>query len=97
MTRLMTIVNTSNWDGENWVLTVEYDRRNSDGEQVTESNKIVLEPGERFYFNPGFRRLVSIEPAESKTPEPFLLNGRQVVPSVVATVGRGIDRPDWRT
>ena len=83
MTRSLTVVNTSNWDGEEYLVKTRWKRGNPDaGWEET-----VLKPGEMKAVFPESMDIEFVE-QESKKPEPFYLNGYQVLPSVIATVGR---------
>ena len=87
MTRSVTIVNTSNWDGEDWLVRQRY---LGVGENVSPGTwrEERLRPGEMFSCmigSPGWE--VEVVASDSKEPEPFMLNGKQVVPAVVALVG----------
>ena len=92
MTRSVTIVNTSNWDGEDWIIK----QRHKSPSQAGTGNVVNVGPWNEVRITPGqsFRSMlgspnweVEIEPVESKTPEPFYLNGKQVLPIVVSYVG----------
>ena len=77
MTRQVTIVNTSNWDGEDWIVSL-HQKGTGNVERTT------LKPGEQTDFNPEYEE-VSFEATESKTPEPVSLTGKgQVFPQVLA-------------
>lgn len=88
MTRSVTIVNTSNWDGEDWIVRQRY---LGEGENASpgEWTKELLRPGEMtscMIGKPAWE--VEVVAYNSKEPEPFMMNGEQVLPSVVAVVGR---------
>ena len=80
MTRSMVFTNTSNWDGEDYVLrewdggTVGYDQK---ARALTE---VTLKPGETTVVYPREGDAYSFEPVESKEITPFMMNGRQMVP-----------------
>ena len=78
MTRSVTITNTSNWDGEDYIFPDPY-------------GKIVrIRPGESNTFTPPADYALTFEEAEGKTPEPFMAPGeksgkradKQVMPHV---------------
>ena len=91
MTRSMVFTNTSNWDGEDYVI------RRSDGGIVAfgtstrlgeESHsvklkEVTLSPGQHVVVYPSGveGEAYTFEPVESKETEPFMMNGRQMIPS----------------
>ena len=79
MTRSITIVNTSNWDGEDYEFEITKTTENT-GEKHTVS----LKPGEKHILSPYAYQetTIAVKATESKKPEPFYLNGRQVLPDV---------------
>lgn len=83
MTRSVTIVNTSSWDGEDYVIRTRI-------KGVMEGAKWdarQLKPGESFAAYPDHFD-IQFEAVDSKTPEPFHLNDKQVFPRVISWVGR---------
>ena len=87
MTRSVTIVNTSNWDGEDWVVKERF--RGSGNSDPGPWNETIIKPGENTHSMLGSSNWeVKIEATESKEPKPFDLSGRgQVFPQVVSWVG----------
>ena len=85
MTRSITIVNTSNWDGEDWVVRT----RNHSSEDKWESMR--LSPGQKMALNPQYQEF-SIDADNSKVPEPFndKDGGGQIFP-IAYTRFEGID------
>ena len=87
MTRSVTIVNTSNWDGEDYLV------RKAPGGSWWRQNKaipdsvVTLKPGESISLCPEVTDF-EIRPTNSKKPEPFRLNGDQVFPVVLSYVGQ---------
>ena len=85
MTRSVTITNTSNWDGEDWVIK---ERFKSIDNNPGPWNEIIVKPGESIHSMMGSPNWeVEIKAVNSKEPEPFYLNGKQVFPRVVSWVG----------
>ena len=85
MTRSVTIVNTSNWDGEDWVVKERFKGNGDPGPW----NEATIKPGESVHSMLGSPNWeVEIEATESKVPKPFDLSGRgQVFPQVMSWVG----------
>ena len=81
MTRSVTIVNTSNWDGEDYIIR----ERNKNNENATPV-ETRIKPGESKQVSPDYID-IEFEAADSKEPEPFELNGQQVFPFVISSVG----------
>ena len=85
MTRSITIVNTSNWDGEDY--EVRFETVVGGVETVR-----ILRPGERCSFNPAHQKMTFVEkdrlPDNSRS---FNLHGvgpaKQVFPFVISGVG----------
>ena len=83
MTRSITIVNNSNWDGEDYVLksNVEF----GPGEM-----EVTLKPGEMRTLTPRKGQEISFDAVDSKEPEPFYkpiieenrLGRKQILPRV---------------
>ena len=69
MTMSLTLVNTSNWDGEDY--------------QVTDENSEIhtIKPGEKVTFNPHKEVNILVSPIKDKEI-PFMMNGRRVTPQV---------------
>ena len=84
MTRSVTIVNTSNWDGEDWIVKERFNGNGIPGPW----NETTIKPGESepsMLGSPNWE--VKIEAVNSKEPEAFYLNGKQVFPQVMSWVG----------
>lgn len=66
MTRSVTIVNTSNWDNEDYIITR---KRTMDSDPETTT----LKPGESLTISPGDKEVFGIEKSvpEGKEPKPF--------------------------
>ena len=86
MTRSITIVNTSNWDGEDY--EVEFDVFGSTEVGCWgKRRKFTLKPGEYANIVPqGSGKFTKVE---SKKPEPFMVNGRQILPTVAVGFSGG--------
>ena len=80
MTRSMVFTNTSNWDGEDYVLTladggvVGYDEH---GQPFASR---VLAPGDSVSVTPQDGDRYIFEPVTQKRILPFTMNGRQMIP-----------------
>ena len=85
MTRSVTIVNTSNSDGEDWVVKERW----VGGDEPGPWNEKTIKPGEHVCSMLGSENWeVEVEAVEEKEPEAFRLTGRgQVFPQVVSWVG----------
>ena len=83
MTRSVTIVNTSNWDGENYLIKCRFTPLDQEPKAWEETT---LRPGESFRYIPDAQELI-IEPVDSKPPEPFYVNEKQVLPFLVSGIG----------
>ena len=100
MTRSITIVNTSNWDGEDWIIRQRYKSpaQAGTGNVVNAGpwNEVRITPGQSYRSMLGSPNWdVEIEPVESKIPEPFYLSGRQVLPVVLSYVGETPNGEGW--
>ena len=88
MTRSVTIVNTSNWEHEDYIVR----RRRSDfdgGTGLPDDTR--LQPGDVMQFTPG-RESISILPVEEQTPVPFRdADGNQDWPRVEVHQPKGSD------
>ena len=75
MTRSVTIVNSSNWDGEDYAV------------KVGDGPKYFIEPGDKIMFCVYSKEIpISIIPLQSKEPEPFKdKEGKQILPIVEVT------------
>ena len=83
MTRSITIINTSNWDGEDYELYMDY-KHNPEG---VAPKKIVLKPGDSYSYNPA-TMAVGVEAVEREGGiNPFRLNGKQVFPQFISYLG----------
>ena len=83
MTRSVTIVNTSNCDGEDYIIRT----RIKGVVEGAKWNARQLKPGESFVVYPdGFA--IQFEAVDSRKPEPFYLNGEQVFPRVISWIGK---------
>ena len=80
MTRSLRIVNTSNWDGEDFKV-----RMRPKSLLPTEWSEVCLKPGEMTNCYSDWE--LQIEKIESKDPKPFYLNGKQVFPRIKTFVG----------
>ena len=82
MTASVQIINTSNWDGEDVVITT-----NQGGNIVN----TVLKPGDGLDINKSYGNTTSLSAdigfVDNPDSKPFYLNGKQVYPQV--TVGFG--------
>ena len=81
MTRSVTIVNMSNWDGEDYIIRERL--KNSKTAVPVETR---LKPGESKQVCPEYID-IEFEAVDSKEPEAFRLNGQQVFPFVISSVG----------
>ena len=81
MTRAITIVNTSNWDGEDYIIRTRQDHI---------WNEMTLKPGENITLCPEWMDF-ELRPIDSKEPTPFVFNGEQVFPIVLSYVGQPHD------
>ena len=77
MTRAVTVVNTSNWDGEEWALTVEgvaYD---------IDDQKLRLAPGDSITLHASAEEMtVKVRKLERRDPTPFMAGSTQLIPEV---------------
>ena len=86
MTRSVTIVNTSNWDGEDWIVRERF--KGSGNGNPGPWNETTIKPGESAHSMLGSPNWeVEVEAVDSKEPEAFRLNGKQVLPQVMSWVG----------
>ena len=86
MTRSVTIVNTSNWDGEDWVVKQRFKRSDN---SLGSWDETTIKPGESMRSMIGSPNWeVEIKDVDSKEPEPFYFNGEQVLPQVMSWVGK---------
>ena len=88
MTRSVTIVNTSNWDGEDYIVSERI--KNYPDAKPT---KTKIKPGQSVRVSPDHND-IEFEAVDSKEPEAFRLNGQQVFPFIISSVG---SNPDSRT
>ena len=84
MTRSITIVNTSNWDGEDYKVI---SKDNRPVEHPMPDQVVILKPGDQTVIYPDTHNIV-FEKLESKEPEPFRQNGDQTFPEVITFVGK---------
>ena len=87
MTRSITIANSSNWDGEDYLIRTRQAHPGGDELNDYPWNEMTLKPGENTTLCPEALDL-EILPTDAKTPEPFVLNGEQVFPVVLSYVGQ---------
>ena len=80
MTRSMVFTNTSNWDGEDYVLTLADGGVVGYDEYGQPFASRVLAPGESVSVTPGEGDRYIFEPMAQKEIEPFMMNGRQMIP-----------------
>lgn len=81
MTRSVTITNSSNYKGEDYVVSIDWGQNGSSK---------TLKPGESHTFYPG-SSTITFKEQESKTPEPFKEDGKQVFPNVTVEF-----KPRWQ-
>ena len=86
MTRSVTIVNTSNWDGEDYIVRTRFRHPGGDALNDHPWEEKTLTPGESMTFSPEAREH-EFRSTNSKDPEPFYLNDEQVFPVVLSFVG----------
>ena len=85
MTRSMMIVNTSNWEHEDYKVTIKTD----DGKIQT----VLLKPSEFYRYYPHDGEVMSVEKIEDKEAVPYYLNGDyQVLPEVHVGFGGGKEK-----
>ena len=87
MTRSITIVNSSNWDGEDYLVRQRQAHPGGDELNDYPWNEMTLKPGENITLCPEGTDF-EFMPTDSKIPEPFNLNGEQVFPIVLSYVGQ---------
>ena len=85
MTRSVTIINTSNWENEDYIIN----RENKD-----EHVPMVLRPGESYQFTPNIGERITFGESNVKEARPFhtpcviggILTERQVLPKVTVKI-----------
>ena len=86
MTRSLMIVNTSNWEHEDY----EVELQGWDGAK----RKVLLKPSEYHVFTPGDgESIIGVRKVEEEKAVPYQLNGRQVLPEVHVGFSGGQAKP----
>ena len=80
MTRSMVFTNTSNWDGEDYVLREQNGEAVCFDKQGKPCKEWRLKPGETVVVYPEGGEAYEFQPVEAEKVEPFYMNGRQMFP-----------------